>query len=66
MMIGITKIDSKVDHVEFFVNRVEELEQLKGGLFKGQVIGHGSIALVKDTKEFYIYDAENDEWFVML
>lgn len=65
-MIGITKIDSKVDHVEFFVNRVEELEQLKGGLFKGQVIGHGSIALVKETRGFYIYDVENDEWVLLL
>ena len=65
MMIGIMKIDSKVDHVEFFVNRVEELEQLKGGLFKGQVIGHGSTALVRDTKEVFIYDAENDEWILL-
>ena len=65
MMIGITKIDRTIDHMEFFVNRVEELEQLKGE-FQGQVIGHGSIALVKETREFFIYDAENDEWFVML
>ena len=64
-MIGITKIDSKVDHVEFFVNRVEELEQLKGGLFQGQIIGHGSTALVKDTREVFIYDAENDEWVLL-
>ena len=65
-MIGITKIDNTTDHIEFFVNRVEELEQLKGGTFNGQIIGHGSVALVKETREFFIYDAENDEWFVML
>lgn len=63
-MIGIMKIDSKVDHMEFFVNRVEELEQLKGE-FQGQIIGHGSTALVKDTKEVFIYDAENDEWVLL-
>ena len=61
-MIGIMKIDNTTDHVEFFVNRVEELEQLKGGTFNGQIIGHGSTALVRDTKEVFIYDAENDEW----
>ena len=61
-MIGIMKIDNTTDHVEFFVNRVEELEQLKGGRYNGQINGHGSTALVRDTKEVFIYDAENDEW----
>ena len=64
-MIGIMKIDNTTDNIEFFVNRVEELEQLKGGTFNGQVIGHGSTALVRDTKEVFIYDAENDEWFLL-
>ena len=64
-MIGIMKIDNTTDHVEFFVNRVEELEQLKGGTFNSQIIGHGSTALVKDTKEVFIYDAENDEWVLL-
>ena len=62
-MIGIMKIDEAIDHIEFFVNRVEELEQLKGGTFNGHVVGHGATALVKDTREVFIYDAENDEWF---
>lgn len=64
-MIGIMKIDNTTDHVEFFVNHVAELEQLKGGTFNGQIIGHGSTALVRDTKEVFIYDAENDEWFLL-
>lgn len=64
-MIGIMKIDNTTDHIEFFVNRVAELEQLKGGTFNGQIIGHGSTALVKDTREVYIYDAENDEWVLL-
>ena len=64
-MIGIMKIDNTTDHIEFFVNRVEELEQLKGGHHNGQVVGHGSTALVKETKEVFIYDAENDEWFLL-
>ena len=61
-MIGIMKIDNTTDNIEFFVNWVEELEQLKGGTFNGQVIGHGSTALVKDTREVFIYDEKNDEW----
>ena len=61
-MIGIMKIDETIDHVEFFINHVAELEQLKGGRYNGHVVGHGSIALVKETKEVFIYDAENDEW----
>ena len=65
MMIGIMKIDRTTDHVEFFVNRVEELQELKGGHHNGQIIGHGSTALVKDTKEVFIYDAENDEWVLL-
>ena len=64
-MIGIMKIDNTTDHIEFFVNRVEELEQLKGGHHNGQVVGHGSTALVKETKEIFIYDAENDEWVLL-
>ena len=64
-MIGIMKIDETIDNVEFFVNRVEELQELKGGTFNGQIIGHGSTALVKETKEVFIYDAENDEWFLL-
>ena len=64
-MIGIMKIDNTTDHIEFFVNRVEELEQLKGGTFNGQVIGHGSTALVKETREVFIYDTENDEWILL-
>ena len=60
-MIGIMRIDETIDHVEFFVNRVEELEQLKGH-YNGHVVGHGSTALVRDTKEVFVYDAENDEW----
>lgn len=59
------KIDNTTDHIEFFVNRVEELEQLKGGHHNGQVVGHGSTALVKETKEIFIYDAENDEWVLL-
>ena len=65
MMIGIMKIDNTTDHIEFFVNRVEELEQLKGGRYNGQIIGHGSTALVRDTKEVFIYDEENDEWVLL-
>ena len=64
-MIGIMKIDGTIDHIEFFVNRVEELEQLKGGHHNGQVVGHGSTALVKETREVFIYDAENDEWVLL-
>ena len=64
-MIGIMKIDNTTDHIEFFVNRVEELEQLKGGHHNGQVVGHGSTALVKETREVFIYDAENDEWVLL-
>ena len=64
-MIGIMKIDNTTDHVEFFVNRGEELQELKGGRYNGQIIGHGSIALVKETKEVFIYDEENDEWFLL-
>ena len=62
MMIGIMKIDNTTDHIEFFVSRVEELQELKGGHHNGQVVGHGSTALVKETREVFIYDAENDEW----
>ena len=61
-MIGIMKIDETIDHIEFFVSRVEELEKLKGGRYNGHVVGHGSIVLVKETKEVFAYDAENDEW----
>ena len=64
-MIGIMKIDETIDHIEFFVNRVEELQELKGGRYNGHVIGHGSIALAKDTKEVFIYDEENDEWVLL-
>ena len=64
-MIGIMKIEETIDHIEFFVNRVAELEQLKGGRYNGHVVGHGSTALVKDTKEVYIYDKENDEWVLL-
>ena len=64
-MIGIMKIDETIDHIEFFVNRVEELQELKGGRYNGHVVGHGSIALVKETKEVFVYDAENDEWVLL-
>lgn len=64
-MIGIMKIDGTIDHVEFFVNRVEELQEIKGGRYNGRIVGHGSTALVKDTKEVFIYDAENDEWVLL-
>ena len=64
-MIGIMKIDGTIDHVEFFINHVAELEQLKGGRYNGQIIGHGSTALVRDTKEVFIYDEENDEWVLL-
>ena len=64
-MISIMKIDRTIDHVEFFINHVAELEQLKGGHHNGQIIGHGSTALVRDTKEVFIYDAENDEWVLL-
>lgn len=62
-MIGIVGINETIDHVEFFVNTVTELEQLTGGVYNGHIIGHGSCAFVKENRQIYLYDAQDDEWF---
>ena len=64
-MIGIVSMNEPIENMQFLVNTVEEMQQLKGGAYKGYKFSHGSTCLVKETRQVFFYDEENDEWFLL-